>query len=473
MHARAAHRDPTEARRTPAGLDLAPGSRPTGPHERNAMNRRRHVLKTALPALLACLAALAACAAPPAQRGPADEPAPQADIAPAVDESPIAGRALYGEPDPARWRVGLLLPLSGDNAALGRDLLDAATLALSDIASERIELAVADTGGENTGPAAALRLAAAGPRLVVGPLFSANVRHAAEALRRRGLPMIALSSDLDVARPGVFVLGHAPETQIARVIGHAADNGHARFAVLAPRNAFGERIAEAAGRAVARSGGALVARAHYDPGGSGIEDSVRALAAVPPGRDAVEERIAALRRQGDEAALAEIRRLRDGKTAGVAAFDALVVAEEGALLRRLAAWLGHFDVRPARTRLLGLAGWDDPALVREPVMKGAWFAGVPDTGRQRFEERFRALFGRRPAGVAALAYDAMALAATLSTGGREITDWRGFAGLDGPFRFAVDGRPERGLSVMEISPGGIVVADPAPTSFRRPDPAAG
>ncbi|MEX2249797.1 MAG: penicillin-binding protein activator, partial [Parvibaculum sp.] len=47
-----------------------------------------------------------------------------------------------------------------------------------------------------------------------------------------------------------------------------------------------------------------------------------------------------------------------------------------------------------------------------------------------------------------------------------LTDPDGFAGVDGIFRFMADGRTERGLAVMEVRPGGAVVVDPAPTSFR-------
>ncbi|MDG2482682.1 MAG: penicillin-binding protein activator [Alphaproteobacteria bacterium] len=391
---------------------------------------------------------------------------------------PITGinEPAYGDPNPSARRVALLLPLSGASSGLGHDLLDAATLALFDIGSTGIELVVADTQGTAEGAAMAAQLVlAADPDLIVGPLFSHSVSAAAPVARQAGINMIALSSDLAVAEPGVYVLGIAPEDQVERVVAHAANQGHLRFAVLAPQTRFGQRMVVAMEEAVARVGGTVTARAFYNPDGLGIDGSVKELTAYPARQADLEAQIAELRLRGDEVSLAAIERLQDEDAIGVMAFDALLVPESGSLLRQLSAYLGYYDVNPGQTRLLGLASWNDPTLIREPVMKGAWFASTPDTSRAWFTDRFIGAYDGDPTRLATLAYDAMALAAALTSSGaqgdfseRAITDWRGFSGVDGLFRFEDDGKPERGLAVMEISTTGVVVVDPAPTSFEPP-----
>ena len=47
-----------------------------------------------------------------------------------------------------------------------------------------------------------------------------------------------------------------------------------------------------------------------------------------------------------------------------------------------------------------------------------------------------------------------------------LTNPNGFAGVDGIFRLRPEGLVERGLSVMEITPSGNRVIDPAPSSFQ-------
>ena len=50
-----------------------------------------------------------------------------------------------------------------------------------------------------------------------------------------------------------------------------------------------------------------------------------------------------------------------------------------------------------------------------------------------------------------------------------LTDPAGFAGVDGIFRFRDNGSAQRGLAILEVTPGGFNVVDPAPRTF----PAAG
>ena len=371
-------------------------------------------------------------------------------------------------------RIALLLPLSGTHSGLGHDLLDAATLALFDIDNANIELVVADTKGTAEGAAqAANQVLAAQPDLIVGPLFSHAVTAAAPVAQQAGINIIALSSDLEVAQPGVFVLGIAPEDQIERVVAYAANQGRLRFAALAPQSRFGQRMVQAMEAAVARHGGGVVTRAFYNPDGLALDETVRELTQYPVRQADLENQIAELRARGDEVSMAAVARLEGD--AGAMAFDVLLIPDSGSRLSQLSAYLGYYDVMSPNVRLLGLASWNDPVLAREQVMQGAWFATAPDNNRSWFGNHFAGAYNTESSRLATLAYDAMALAAALTSSGaggdfseRAITDWRGFQGVDGLFRFRDDGTPERGLVVMEIPAEGLDVANPAPTVFEPP-----
>ena len=123
----------------------------------------------------------------------------------------------------AQVRVGLLLPLSGPRSSVGQTLLDAALLAVFDIANENFVLVPIDTKGSPDGAEiAAQEAVAAGVELVIGPVFSESVQRAAPTILDAGLNMIAFSNDRSVAQPGVFLSGLLPETQIDRVVRFAS-----------------------------------------------------------------------------------------------------------------------------------------------------------------------------------------------------------------------------------------------------------
>lgn len=387
-----------------------------------------------LAALLPALAlALTACAAP--RGAPQAPPAPERRV-----EAPPPG-IVPAPPPPASSRfegktvVALLLPLSGQYAETGNAMLYAANLAVSDLGGDSFLLLPRDTRGTPDGAATAAREAVdAGARLILGPLLAGNVSAAASAVRGSGVNIIGFSNDRSVAGNGVFLMGFLPDAEVRRVIGYAAKQGMRRYGVLAPETSYGRLVARATEAAAARHGGAVPRSATVGAaaGQAELEGAAGALASAGP-------------------------------------FDGIMVPLWGEPLNRAAAALAAAGMGMPRTRLLGTSQWDQPTLSAEPALVGGWFAAPPPQTREEFARRYADTYGSQPPRVAALAYDATALAVALANqpGGtnydvRALMTPRGFVGADGFFRFVSDGTAERGLAVMEVTPGGLRVVDPAP-----------
>ncbi len=90
----------------------------------------------------------------------------------------------------------------------------------------------------------------------------------------------------------------------------------------------------------------------------------------------------------------------------------------------------------------------------------------------RFEQQYSSTYGQSPPRLASLAYDAVNLAAGLARypQGQRFTEARlttpeGFTGVNGLYRFRPNGRIERALSILEVTPGGPRVVAPAPDKF--------
>jgi ABC-type branched-subunit amino acid transport system substrate-binding protein len=356
-----------------------------------------------------------------------------------VPPSPGAAVAV---PAGAKRRVALLLPLSGNSAALGRALLDAAQLAVFDMGDESFALLPRDTGGT---PDGAVRAAEAalndGAGLLLGPLFGAEAQAVAPVARARGINVISLSNDRAIAQPGIFAFGLTPQVQVERIVEFARSRGLQRFAGLIPANAYGDAVEDAFRRTVTRNGGELVLIERYDAAGD-LGQAVRRLAD------------------------AEIRRS--------ARLDALLLPDFGDRLLAVAPLLPYYDVDPSKIRFLGNALWEDPRLGREPALTGAWFAAPTPAARADFTRRYNEVYGRPPPRLATLAYDAVAMAAFLARkpGGDlsigALTNPDGFAGLDGIFRLLPDGITQRGLAVLEMRRDNFPVISPAPTTFQVP-----
>src|SRR6185437_8999954 len=110
---------------------------------------RRHSRLAATGLAMVAMLLLGGCGE---QRVAAPQPVPQAGVAPPLAAGAPQAIAPAAVPPPpalvgAQTRVGLLLPLSGANAKLGEAMLNAAQMALFDVAGNDFVLLPRDTQG--------------------------------------------------------------------------------------------------------------------------------------------------------------------------------------------------------------------------------------------------------------------------------------------------------------------------------------
>lgn len=412
---------------------------------------------------------------------PAEEP-PVATAPPASVEEPPESVTPPAKPEAGepRFKVGLLLPLTGPDRDLGQAFLRAAQMALFDVGNPALELLPRDVG---TTPESARQAAQEalndGAQILLGPIFRQSVTAAGAVARKAGVPLIGFSNDRTVAGNGVFLTGLAPQQEVRRIIQYAAGRNLSRFAALIPETSYGDAVAAAFRRSVQTVNGDLVRTVTYPPEREALFAPVKRLADYDRRRQALKQEIADLRSMGEGDSLAQLRLddLKARDTLGRLPFDALLIPEGGALLRALVPLLPYYDIDPDAVQFLGTGLWDDPSLRQEPPLIGGWFAAPPRAGRRDFENRYRDIYGAAPPRLATLVYDAMALSATLGLPRLEdlrgrtlprnlLLNPNGFQGLNGIFRFTAEGMAERGLAVMEITEDGIEVISPAPQSFQ-------
>jgi ABC-type branched-subunit amino acid transport system substrate-binding protein len=375
--------------------------------------------------------------------------------------------------------VAMLLPLSGEHGQTGQALLNAAQVALFDLAGDNFKLVVQDTAGSPEGAEAAARTAlAAGAELILGPLFSTSVEAVTPVAQAAGVKVIAFSSNRAVAGDGVYVMGLAPQLQVERIVAYAASQGLRQFGILAPETPYGQTVAQAMRTATDRNAIALNRVVFYDPASPDLSPEVRSLANYDGRQSSLQSRKQALRAAGDAASLRALARLRGVETIGTLEFDAILLAGTAQQALSLAPLLAYYDVDPNVVRFLGTALWDGADLGTEPSLNGSWFAAPVPEHWNAFRKRYVETFGSVPPRVASLAYDATALAAVLavqaSNRGLEpaydditFTQASGFAGVDGIFRFFPNGQNERGLAVLSVERDAVKVIDPAPASFEN------
>jgi branched-chain amino acid transport system substrate-binding protein len=359
---------------------------------------------------------------------------------PAVD-TPAAAPASVTKPLGAgAVKVALVLPLSaGGNAGIaGQSMRNAAEMALAEFSGANIQLVVKDDSGTAPGAQQATTQALdEGAEIVIGPLFAHSVSSAKQVARSRGVPMIAFSTDSNVASSGAYLLSFLPESDVDRIVTYAIAQGKKSFVALVPSNAYGGVVEAEFKQVVAKRGGRVVTVEHYSEDRKNLGEMVKQVA----------------------------------QSAGRA--DALFIPDSGDGVSDILLALANGGVNLRQFTVLGTGLWgDDQRIFANTLLDGALFAAPESTGYHGFAERYRARYHQEPVRQATLAYDAVALVAALvKTQGQQrfaaevLTNPSGFTGIDGVFRFRNDGSNQRGLAVMKVTTAGPQVVAPAPRSF--------
>jgi ABC-type branched-subunit amino acid transport system substrate-binding protein len=334
-------------------------------------------------------------------------------------------------------RVALLLPLTGDSAAVGTSMAHGAELAMDFIAQnanidENITLVLKDTGSSvQTAAAAAQQAVSEGASLILGPLRADQVSAAGGVARSAGIPLIGFSNNSGAAQPGVYLLNVLPESETRRSLGYAKSTGKRAFAGLFPNSDYG-RIQQSAFTQAAADLGLRVVGVYT----FGSETEARAVV----------QQLAPL--------------LQSGQVDTLFLPDRATAPSFGVLFEEA-------KVAGGAIQIVGSADWNgDQNIMNTPWLAGAIYPAVDDAGYQAILPLYQQKFGGTPHPFATLAYTGVVLAnvSSLSLGTprydrAQLTTAGGFNGRDGVFRFLPNGRSEYALVIKKVTVGGAQLVD--------------
>ncbi|MCL4672663.1 MAG: penicillin-binding protein activator, partial [Sphingomonadaceae bacterium] len=278
---------------------------------------------------------------------------PTVDNRPAPDTTPSADVLPTDE---TRHRIALLVPMSGENGAVGSSIANASTMALLDTNADNLRITTYDT---TTGARDATRRAIAdGNKLILGPLMGDEVAQVVAEARPARVPLIAFSNDPSIAAPDVFIIGNIPDQSIERTVAYARERGSGRFAAIVPAGEYGRRAEAGLRSAILASGGELVAIESYDRGNTSIVSAAQRL-----------------KQKGG--------------------YDTVLIADSA----RLAA-LAAGELKPRGTGATQLIGTEllsgDATVTRNTALRGTWYSAVSDTRFKRFSDTYTQRFGGAP-----------------------------------------------------------------------------
>ena len=348
--------------------------------------------------------------------------------------------------DQNRFRTAVILPFSGRYAALANNIRKAIDMAV--LTTGRADFEVVYIDSVDGGNQAARDAVAATADLIVGPLFAATSREAAPIAAEHQIPMISFSNNIEIAQSGAWIIGQSPESEIDAALDYAfnemttrgVDQRLIKVAVIIEDNFYGSRLRDHT----------LLRLKEFD---------ITNISPLTLTDNMV----------GDQQFLRRvIRQFANWQEDAPPVFDVVIFCGGGEFVLRVAPALSWHDLDPTKVVYLGTSQLDQPALLREPSLFGSIFATAPAAKQRQFTEIWHRFYRENPGPIAAMGFDAIAIAST--TRPREginniLLNPLGFNGFSGVFRFLPGGGNDRHLELRQIIPDDSVILREAETAF--------
>jgi branched-chain amino acid transport system substrate-binding protein len=314
-------------------------------------------------------------------------------------------------------RIGVLVPLSGEQESIGKIVVEGLRAAVKDLkGGSAIEFVVTDVGPNPDSARQAFERLVFEDKVmaVVGPLSGSQAETVARASAEWGVPNISLSArpGLTDLSPFLFQYALTPDRQVRALVAYVKEKLNAkRFAILFPRDSFGKEFATAYFDAVKEWDGVVTAAESYDPQQVDFKNQIENIVgkSFPQWRKKeLESQVQSLKEKlGRDPTKKEIGKI---ELPPIVDFDVLMIPDTFKAVGQIVPALMYADI--LTPKILGPSTWNNARLLARAgqYLDGALFVDVFSPERasrstKEFVEKISEIKGSAPTAFMATAYD--------------------------------------------------------------------
>ncbi len=314
--------------------------------------------------------------------------------------------------------VGVLLPLKGRYAKFGQQALQAIQLAFKIFNPEepesKVTLIIQDSGEDTESAVQGLNNLFFKHHVVgiIGPLLSKGVEQVTQKAQELGIPLLTLTQQTGTKGEYIFSGGITPQVQAEEIARHAIEKlGLHKFAIIYPKDRFGEEYSQAYWDALASLGGQVVGIESYRPGETDFRQVIdRLVGTYYP--EARQRELDAMAQDRETNSITKRSRKTEQFFAlkPIIDFEAVFIPDQPKVVGQILPTFAYRDVD--RMQYLGISTWHSPELLSRAQghAEGARFADAFNAKSetpavQNFVARFRNTFDHEPGQIEANAFD--------------------------------------------------------------------
>ena len=300
-------------------------------------------------------------------------------------------------------KIGLLVPMTGENKEIGESIIKAVGLAVKDIDSNLIEIFPKDTATKaNQTLKSAFELSEMGVKIIIGPIFHDSITYLDEM---KNLTFLSLTNKtLDLPK-NVISAGINSTSQFNTIKKFLELNNIERTIFLTPIQDYEFEVK----KGMKNSKIKIYKNYEYNIEPTKLTKQIEEFTNYKTRKQNLDDEINRIKNSNDPNKEKKIKKLEKRYTLGGLNFDAVVIADFEESLKSVSTSLLYTDVQPKNKYFITLNQWFDESLLNETDIQPLYYPSINKENFDNYKIKYFNAFNEDPTHLSLLSYDLVGL----------------------------------------------------------------
>ena len=318
-------------------------------------------------------------------------------------------------------KIGLLIPLTGENSEIGESIINSVGLAINKINNSSIEIIPKDTGSNSDMALdAAIELSNLGVKIIIGPVFNESLAYLNKV---NEITFLALTNKNNNFSKNIINAGINATSQLRAIDRFIKLEKIKKTIFLTPDMGFKNEIEVA----ISRSKIKVKKNYIYNTDPTKLTEQIEKITRYQIRKQNLQDEIARLEKSDEGNKELLIERLKKRDTLGNVNFDSVVISDFDESLKSVTTSLLYTDVSPKEKYFITLNQWFDESLLKETSSQPLYFPSVNKNNYEEFSSEYYEKYNLYPNQLSFLSYDLVGLVYYLILQNDNIIDQTMFA----------------------------------------------
>ncbi len=305
-------------------------------------------------------------------------------------------------------KVGLLIPITGDDQNLGKQIIKSVRIALKDINTNKLEIYIKNTNSNpSTTVKSAMELRDLGVKIVIGPVFYKSLTYLDEV---QEVTFLSFTNKTLGLSKNVISTGINATSQLNTIKKFIENNKIEKTIFLTPKLDYEDEIK----KAIKQSKIKISKHYIYDISPTKLTAQIEKITNYKRRKQNLNDEIKRVKNSDLPDKERQLEKLEKRYTIGNVNFDSVIIADFNESLKSVVTSFLYTDVSPKKKYIISFNQWFDKSIINEKNIQPIYYPSINKKNLENFENKFFKEFNEYPNYLSLLSYDLVGLIYYLS-----------------------------------------------------------